>query len=520
MKVALITGQLARGMVEKLSKTARVESKVIALPMQVASLMSSSYIARKIREYSLEGFDLILVPGLVKGDLGVVEESAGLPVFRGPKHAADIPVVLNAIGRVKLSKEVPACELLSLELRKMALRAVEEANHRRDLLEKPGNFEVDGVLVGVDYPMRVAAEIVDAPLLSDEEIKARARYYVESGADIVDVGMIAGGGRVEDAYRAVEAVKGAVEAPVSIDTFDPEEVKAAVEAGVDMVLSASRSNLRRLASIIDGQAVVVVPGEKYTEWPPMVRVRNLERLMEEANRLGLNKLLADPVLDPPQSPGVLRSLAAYHLFRERNPRTPLFMGIGNVTEMLDADTVGVNALLASAASEVGVAVALTTEVSDKARGSVKELSEASKMAFTAKLRGSPPKDLGLSLLILKEERSRDQPYPKELESQVKVVRAYPPKPARMDPKGCFKILLDREEGSISAIHYPTRRPSIPDLIVKGEKAEDIYGKLVELDLISSLRHASYLGYELAKAEIALRLGKSYVQDEELFPEAS
>ena len=176
MKVALITGQLAKGMVEKFSKPARVESKVIALPVQVASLMSSSYIARKIKGYPLEGFDLILVPGLVKGDLNLVEESAGLPVFRGPKHAADIPVVLNAIGRVKLSKVVPACELLSLELKRMALKTIEEVNRRRGLLEKPGNFEVDGVLMGVDYPMRVAAEIVDAPLLSDEEIEAKAKY--------------------------------------------------------------------------------------------------------------------------------------------------------------------------------------------------------------------------------------------------------------------------------------------------------------------------------------------------------
>jgi dihydropteroate synthase len=28
-------------------------------------------------------------------------------------------------------------------------------------------------------------------------------------------------------------------------------------------------------------------------------------------------------------------------------------------------------------------------------------------------------------------------------------------------------------------------------------------------------HAAYIGYELAKAEMALKLGKTYIQDEEL-----
>jgi dihydropteroate synthase-like protein len=515
LKVALITGQLAKDMVERFSRDSKVESEVISLPIQVASLMNAAYIAGRLRGYPLEGFDLILVPGLIKGDIRVIEDSVGIPVFRGPKHAADIPPVLDNIGRIELSKEVPACELLSLELRMRASKIFEEASHRRDLIDRPGNFEVRGLALGVDYPMRIAAEIVDAPLLSDEEIAAKARYYMESGADIIDVGMIAGGGRAEDAYRAVEAVKAVVEAPISIDTFDPEEVKAAVEAGVDMVLSASKSNLRRLSSILDEQALVVVPGEAYVEWPPDERVKRLEKLLAEAEELGVKKVLADPVLDPTMSPGLTRSLVAYHLFRERNPTTPLFMGIGNVTEMLDADSVGVNALLACMASEMNVSVALTTEVSDKARGSVRELSKASRMAFTAKVRRSPPKDLGLNLLILKEDRFRDHPYPRNLEEQVKVVWAPQPKPPRMDPVGCFRILLDRDEGSISAIHYHGGLDK-PRLMVKGKRAEDIYAKLVDLNLISSLRHASYIGYELAKAEMALRLNRSYVQDEDLF----
>jgi dihydropteroate synthase len=37
-----------------------------------------------------------------------------------------------------------------------------------------------------------------------------------------------------------------------------------------------------------------------------------------------------------------------------------------------------------------------------------------------------------------------------------------------------------------------------------------------MGLVSTLDHAAYLGSELAKAEVALRTGKEYIQDSSLF----
>jgi len=54
------------------------------------------------------------------------------------------------------------------------------------------------------------------------------------------------------------------------------------------------------------------------------------------------------------------------------------------------------------------------------------------------------------------------------------------------------------------------------VIIKGKTAEGIYAKIVEMGLITRLEHATYLGSELAKAEIALRTGKEYIQDNQLF----
>ena len=99
----------------------------------------------------------------------------------------------------------------------------------------------------------------------------------------------------------------------------------------------------------------------------------------------------------------MESIIACRNYAERNPE-PVFFGIGNVTELLDTDSTGVNALLAGIGMELGVSVLFTPEESGKTRGSVYELSVASKMMFLAENRGSVPKDLGINLVLFKEKR--------------------------------------------------------------------------------------------------------------------
>ena len=53
--------------------------------------------------------------------------------------------------------------------------------------------------------------------------------------------------------------------------------------------------------------------------------------------------------------------------------------------------------------------------------------------------------------------------------------------------------------------------------VAGRNARDILNTIIERGLVSRLDHAGYLGRELERAEIALRLKKNYVQDEPLWP---
>jgi dihydropteroate synthase-like protein len=236
--------------------------------------------------------------------------------------------------------------------------------------------------------------------------------------------------------------------------------------------------------------------------------------MEKATRLGMKKLIADLILEPSN---VLESLVAFRDFEGRHPEVPLFVGVSNVTELIDADSVGVNALLARLSSEVNASILLATEKSSKAQGTVREEVVASKMMFLAKNRGSVPKDLGIDLLVLKDKRKHEEIYDRVLEKDAQVTIVDEEiRPATVDPQGVFHIIVDRNAETIVALHFTTDEAEKPKNIVKGKTAEAVYTKIMEMGLVTRLDHAAYLGSELAKAEIALRTGKEYIQDRKLF----
>lgn len=520
MRFLLVTGQLAKDLVRRHAGRSHVEYDVIDMRAPVAALLTAKSVSEALRNISKKEYDVILTPGLIYGDVSLIEETTGVPTFKGPRYAADLPTVLDLYGQVELSKVVPACELLADELRKRALDEVSVPEKNRSLLlSRPGNLSIGSLTVGIDFPMRTLAEIVDAPLLSNQEITDRAQYYIDSGADIIDIGMIVGGGRENDADRAVRAVKATFEVPVSIDTIDPIEAKAAVGSGADLILSVDAGNVEEMSTFARDVPVVVIPtNHKEGQFPKnsKERVEMMKRNILIARRSGFTHILADLILDPIGSPGFVESIVSFHEFRRIEPELPLFCGIGNVVELLDADTMGVNALAAGVASELGISLLLTTEVSDKCRGCVKELATATKMMFLSKKRGSVPTDLGVDLLSLKDGRFLEEAYDSACEMGVNELQTCQVHQVSMDPKGCFKIMIDRKVGKIVAIHYPMHTRDRPDFFVKGETAQEIYRTLIASNLIEDLNHSAYVGYELGKAEIALRTGKSYVQDSTLF----
>ena len=166
------------------------------------------------------------------------------------------------------------------------------------------------------------------------------------------------------------------------------------------------------------------------------------------------------------------------------------MGTGNLTELTDADSSGVTALLLGICSELGIANALTVQVSPHTRRTIQEHDAARRIMYAAAADRSLPRGYGRALLQV-HERS---PFPNSGEEIAEF--------AAQVKDDNFRVEI-AEDG----IHVYNRAGHFV--------SEDAFALFEKLGVENDGAHAFYLGAELMKAEIAFRLGKRYAQDEPL-----
>ena len=167
---------------------------------------------------------------------------------------------------------------------------------------------------------------------------------------------------------------------VSVDSFNPEEVETALQAGAELVLSVNSSNVEQ--------------AKRWQEHHPRVEVvaipdtptdlDSLHHTIQELAQAGIC-FRVDPILEPIGF-GFALSLGRYLEVRQRYPELEMMMGIGNLTELTDADSAGINVLLAGFCQEQGIRSVLTTEVINWSRSSVKEFDLARKLRSAVPLR--------------------------------------------------------------------------------------------------------------------------------------
>ncbi|HUV02785.1 MAG TPA: dihydropteroate synthase-like protein [Desulfobacteria bacterium] len=513
MRVVLATGRKAEEMVKDAVKAATMKVPHITCEVLTQSLNIAAFSTPKSLRKALANYDgsekidrdLILVSGFCTADFSDLEKEIATPIRLGPRHAYDIVEALQFVEEVEFSSHTPADVFLAEKRRANAKQQLDELERRVH-----ETFSIKGVKIGGGARMKVCAELVDATLMTEDEIQRMAAHYLKSGADILDIGVHIGA-TPEEVEKAVQtAVSLAPEVPISIDTLDAELIRVGIENGVDMVLSLNKDNIPAVGDVVVERdvAVVVIPDSEGAHESTESLLANLKMAEEH----GIARIIADPLLNT-IGYGIAESLYNYYRFRLQERDTPLFFGVGNVTELTDADSIGINATLAGIASELSADILFTTECSDKARGSVRELRIASEMMMLSKARGSAPKDVGIDLLTLKEKRRKPV---KSIPRDETLIVATRNETWNLDPKGCFRISIGEVEGAgkgdkrICAQHSPSGRRII------GKSAQEIMDTILRLDLVSRLEHASYLGKELAKAELALRLDRSYEQDEALF----
>ncbi|MBX3437756.1 MAG: dihydropteroate synthase, partial [Planctomycetaceae bacterium] len=183
----------------------------------------------------------------------------------------------------------------------------------------------------------------------------------------------------------------------------------------------------------------------------------------------------------------------YYEARRRWPDFPVLMGVGNLTELTEVDSAGVNMLLAGICQELGITSVLTTEVIHWARSSVQEFDLARRLVRHAVKHQTLPKHVDSSLVLLRDARINEFGA-ETLERMASSLT---------DPN--FRIFVERGE-----VHVMNR-----DGYWRGTDAFELFDRFTAGTAPLDASHAFYLGYELSKAVTALTVGKRYIQDSAL-----
>jgi dihydropteroate synthase-like protein len=469
MRILLPTGAATKEMVK--CAAAGFDADVVVTG-EIASFLTPHTLHLLIKKGT---YDLVIVSGMCTASFEQVERETGVPVYRGPRHAADLALILPALDSITLSRTIPADDFLAEKKAGDAMLRVEQIEQGAG-----ADFVIRSVKIGGDSRMKVLAEIMDAHRC--EDLCEKVEQFFFAGADIVDLGF-GFDATPEDVTRAFSLVAD-IDLPLAVDTQDPLLIRAALKRA-DLVLSLQEKNIPLIGrEVADaGIATVIVPGSS-----------TLAKNITRAKRAGIACIIADPLLQPVGS-GLVHSLKHF-----RDTGYPLFFGAGNVVELLDADSIGANALLAGMAMEVGASIIFTSEHSDKTSGSIREMRRATEMMSLC-IDRPYPKDLGIDLLVLKEKRKRREP---PLEYETITIAKKMPADIIYDPNGNFRIGIEGDH-IVAVIHGKA---------VQGKHWEDVLYTILSQGGVSLLDHAAYLGRELYKAELAIRYGRSFEQDGE------
>ena len=404
--------------------------RVQQMGVSVAALMTPQLIARRLSDVG--DADKVIIPGLCQGDLTSLQAQLGIPVERGPNDLKDLPQFFG---------------------------------------NKPKNADLS------QYDVRIFAEIVDAPQLSVAAIVAKAEKFKAQGANVIDLGCLPNSpfGHMQESIQALKHAG----LEVSVDSMQVDELLNAGKAGADYLLSLTEKTLWLTDEVA---SIPILISAKPGTLPSLFRA--IDQLIAQ------NKpFIADAILDPIPF-GFTNSLLRYQKLRRKYPDIQIMMGVGNLTELTDADTTGINALLFGLISEMKINAVLATSVSPHAINAIAEADIARRIMYAAREDIRLPRGYSKGLLGLHDRRpfsySND-----EIQNMASLIK---------DPS--FRIQVNE-----AGVHVYNRDGL--------HTAIDPFVLYPNLGVENDASHAFYLGVELARAQIAWQLKKKYQQDEML-----
>ena len=431
-KILFVTGKLAEKNLRKILDS--IEDKSFTyetrdLSVNVAALLTTEMIYRRIGD--IEGFDKIILPGKVRGDIDELAKKLNITIVRGPEELKDLPVMFGG---------------------------------------SPLKYDLS------KYEVHIFAEITDAPNMKVQDIINMANYYRNNGADVIDIGCLPNKPFPHLAETIQELKR--QDFYVSIDSHLDKELILGGKSGADYLLSIKSDNYYILDEVDSYPILIPKDGDMMSLYDCIDKCIADKRIF-----------IADPILDPINY-GFTQSIIRYSELRKKYPDIHIMMGTGNVTELTHADTTGMTMILMGIISELKINHILTTEVSKHCSTVIKESDLARRIILAANQENTTPKHINSGLLTTHEEDpvKYNQEEVKELYEQVN--------------DSNYRI-MNTDDG----VHLFNKNSL--------QTAIDPFDFFKRIDVGDDTGHAFYLGVELARAQIAYQLGKSYEQDEEL-----
>lgn len=280
--------------------------------LTVAALMTADMIQRRLKDTF--GADRVIVPGRCRGDLDGLSEALGIRFERGPNELRDLP------------------EFFGKKAKKPSMN---------------------------NYDLLIFAEVTEAPKMDIDAILRQARDYQKNGADVIDLGFLPAT-PFDHLEAAIEALK-QENFRISVDSLETEALLRGGKAGADYLLSLQEDTLWIVDEV---ESTPILIPSKHGD------LDSLDRAAEAMKAKG-RAFILDPILDPIHF-GFADSIVRYVETRKRYPDAEIMMGIGNLTELTHADTVGINATVLGICSELDVRAVLATQVSQHARKAIRE----------------------------------------------------------------------------------------------------------------------------------------------------
>ena len=190
-----------------------------------------------LKTLSLSEYDLILIPGFVQWDTSELEKNYSLKIRKGPEFASDLPMILKDLENVELSNSFPANKIFEISGEAQYDQIVKEqyeiaknnlGQHTFYINEKRSE-----IIIGRNLPPPIIAEIVNCTEKSDKNIFKKVKHYIDSGADIIDLGCISNIPNPERVKEIIKLIRKNFKILLSIDSMENSEIFAAIGEKID-----------------------------------------------------------------------------------------------------------------------------------------------------------------------------------------------------------------------------------------------------------------------------------------------